>query len=49
MNVEEAVSVANEILKAIYEKDLPHYNALCESINIENEIDFSVKTSKGTY
>ena len=41
MDVEEAETVAKEILKTIYNKDLSHYNALCESINVINEIDFS--------
>lgn len=41
MDVVEAESVAMEILKAIYKKDSLHYNALCESIKVENEIDFT--------
>lgn len=40
MDVQEAESVAKEILKAIFQKDKDHYVALCQSVSVE-EIDFS--------
>ncbi len=41
MDVQEAEAVAKEILKAIKKKDSGHFNALCESVKVEKEIDLN--------